>query len=292
MDCTDAIVADFSAVGVRGCVHVREVDGEAQVMVGADEPVVLASVVKVLLVTEFARQVAAGQCDPAERVRVRAVDRLGGAGTAGCLDDVDISWRDLAAFAMSLSDNTAADMLLHRIGVDTVRDLAVQLGLTATRIVGGPRQLIESMYADVGAVDAARFAEVFPALGPERLARLAVLDPMRTNASTPRDMTRLLSLIWRDEAGPAAACRRVRELMARQACGHRLAAAFDADVVVAAKSGSVIDVRNEVGVAVCPDGRRYAIAVFTCGGWGMRRPDVDAAIGRVARRAVDFLYSG
>lgn len=287
----DPVAAEFAAVAVTGRVHAREIENATtDVDLGADEPVVLASVFKVLLVLEYARQVVAGQLNATERVRVGAEDRLGGAGTAGCQDDVDISWRDLAMFAMALSDNTAADLLLRRVGLDTVQSLAVQLGLESTRITGGPRQLVELMFADLGVADEAEFARVFATLGVERLARLSVLDPRLTHAaSTPRDMTRLLSLIWLDRAGPAAACAMVRELMGRQASWHRLAAGFGGEVAVAAKSGTVLSVRNEIGVASYPDGRRYAVAVFTSGGWGVRRADVDAAIGRAARHAVDRL---
>ena len=283
----------FAQVGVTGFLHVRDVDDDhVEVDLGADEPVVLASVVKVLLAVEYARQVVAGQLEPTERVRVRAADRLGGLGTAACLDEVDISWRDLAMFAMSMSDNTAADLLLRRVGLDTVQLLGAELGLGSTGVTGGPRQIVESMLADVGAADEAEFARVFPTLGTERLAALRVRDPARATAGTPRDMTRLLSLIWRDEAGPAQACRQVRHLMRWQASWHRLAAGFGDEVTVAAKSGTLLDIRNEIGVARYPDGRRYAIAVFTRGGWGTRRPDVDAAIGQVARLAVERLRAG
>lgn len=287
-----AISGEFAAVGVSGFVHACEIDGDAEVAVGADEPVVLASVFKVLLVLEFARQVVAGQLDPAERVRVHAADQLGGAGVGGCLDDVDVSWRDLAGFAISLSDNTAADLLLRRVGLEAVRALGGELRLASTRIVGGPRELVASMLAEVGAADEAAFAELFPRLDLAGRARLAVRDPARTTSGTPRDMTRLLSLVWRGSAGPSAACRSVRQLLSRQACWHRLAAAFDAEVGVAAKSGSVLDIRNEIGVVSYPDGRRYAVAVFTRDGWGIRRPDVDAAIGRAGRLAVRALRAG
>jgi beta-lactamase class A len=290
----DVIAAEFAAVGVTGRLHVRDVEDEsAEVSLGADELVVLASVFKVLLVVEYARQVVAGQLDPAERVRVGAADRLGGLGTAACQDDVDISWRDLAMFAMSLSDNTAADLLFRRVGPDTVQALAAELGLGSIRITGGPRRQMELMFADLGVTDEAEFAEAFPTLSVQQLARLTVLDPLGTTAAaTPRDMTRLLSLIWRDRAGAAAACAQVRELMSRQASWHRLAAGFGEEVAVAAKSGTILGVRNEIGVASYPDGHRYALAVFTSGGWGARRPDVDAAIGRAARRAVDQLRAG
>ncbi|GIH15503.1 serine hydrolase [Rugosimonospora africana] len=289
----DAVAAEFAAVGVTGRVHVRDVDDDrSQVALDADERVVLASVFKVLLVLEYARQVVAGQLDPTERVRVGAADRLGGVGTAGCENEVDISWRDLAMFAMSLSDNTAADLLLRRVGLDTVQTLTTELGLASTRITGGPRQLVASMFADLGAADEAEFAAIFPALRAEQLAGLTVLDPRRTSATTPRDMTRLLSLIWRDQAGPAPACAQVRRLMSQQVSWHRLAAGFDDEVAVAAKSGTVLGVRNEIGVVRYPDGRRYAVAVFTSDGWGVRRPDVDRAIGRAARHAVDRLRNG
>lgn len=136
----------FAAAGAEGRLHavaigsgVDGADGAAEVAVDADEPVVIASVVKILLVLEFARQVAAGQLDPRERVRITAADRLGGWGTAGCADDVELSLRDLAHFTMSVSDNTAADLLLARVGLDTVRLLTEELGLTGIRLHRGGR---------------------------------------------------------------------------------------------------------------------------------------------------------
>jgi beta-lactamase class A len=280
----------FESVEVTGRLHVRTVDEPAaDVAFGADEPAVLASVVKVHLVLEYARQVVAGQIEPTERVRVRQADQLGGAGTAGCHDEVEMSWRDLAWFAMALSDNTAADLLFRRVGVDNVRALAVQCGLHGTRIEGGPRRLVQSMYDDLGVDNDAEFAKLFAALPAERRNGLSALDPAATTSSPAREVTHLLSSIWRDEAGPAAACAMVRGLMQRQACWHRLAAAFDDDVAVAAKSGTLLNVRNEAGVITYPDGRRYAVAVLTAGASGLRRPDVDRVIGRAARLAVDAL---
>ncbi|WP_031078468.1 serine hydrolase [Streptomyces sp. NRRL S-118] len=294
--------AEFTAAGAQGRLHAVEVDGEdgrdggpepGGLGLGADEPVVIASVFKVLLVLEFARQVAAGQLDPRERVLVRAEHRLGGWGTAGCADDVELSLRDLAFFALSVSDNTAADLLLERVGPDTLQLLAGELGLPRTRIVGGPRQLLETVLAEVGARDEAEFAAVYPTLDAAQVGLLSMLDPARTNASTPREITRLLRLVWRDEAGPAEACAFVRELMARQVFRHRLVSGFPDDVVVAAKTGTLPGLHIEAGVVTYPDGGRYAVAVFA------RTPDLttgrtatDSAIGRAARLAVEALRTG
>jgi beta-lactamase class A len=287
----DGIDGVFARVGARGWLHARCVTCGRDTGLDADRPVVLASVVKVLLVTEFARQVAAGQLDPTERARARGVDRLGGLGTAGCLDDVECSLRDLAYLAMSLSDNTAADLLFARVGTANVRSHCAELGLSATRVGGGPRDQVRSMLEDVGAADDAEFAATFPTLTVDGIRSLRALDPDRTaNASTPRDLTRLLALIWRDEAGPPEACAEVRRLMSVQANWHRLAAAFRPEVRVWAKSGSLPLLRNEIGVATYPDGGSYAVAVCTeVGTLVERRPDVDHAIGDAARLALESL---
>ncbi|MER6181903.1 serine hydrolase [Streptomyces sp. NPDC001652] len=293
----------FAEAGAEGQLHAIAVSsrtavaadtgaeqGAREVAVGADDPVVIASIFKVLMVLEFARQVVAGQLDPRERVRVTAADRLGGWGTAGCLDDVELSLRDLAHFAMSVSDNSAADLLLARVGLDTVRLLAEELGLDRTRIVGGPRDLLVSMLAEVGARDEREFAVRYPALPDDRKRRLAVLDPRHTTASTPREITRLLHLIWSDAAGPPEACAFVRDLMSRQVFRHRLVSGFPDDVTVAAKTGTLPGLHMEAGVARYPDGECYAIAVFArTQDLTASRATVDAAIGRAAGIAVDFL---
>lgn len=75
----------FEKVGVRGFLHAHQLGSTAEVSLDADAPVVLASVVKVPLVLEFARQVAAGQLDPADRVRAGPARPTGSAAPA---------WRD------------------------------------------------------------------------------------------------------------------------------------------------------------------------------------------------------
>ncbi|OXM71024.1 serine hydrolase [Amycolatopsis sp. KNN50.9b] len=278
----------FDAAGVRGWLHARCLGCTGESGLGPDEPVVLASVVKVPLVLELARQVAAGQLDPADRLRVTAADRLGGTGTAGCADDVELSLRDAAFFALSVSDNTAADLLFDRVGLDNVRSLLRELGLARTRVIGSPRDVVATMAEDIGARDAADFARRFPALPVAEVFATRALDPLRTSATTPRDMTTLLAAIAGDTAGPPEACRWVRQLMGQQVNWHRLTAAFPPQVRVWGKTGSLLAVRNEISVAEYPDGARYAVAVFTrAPTLESRLPDVDHAVGAAARAAIE-----
>lgn len=278
----------FRKAGVRGWVHARCFGCDAETGSGADEPVVLSSVVKVLLVLEFARQVTAGQLDPTDRVRATAADRLGGVGTAGCLDDVEYSLRDAAWFTLTLSDNTAADLLFDRVGVENVRSLARELGLSATRVVGSLRDILQSMAEDIGARDLHEFAARFPGSSVDEIFGTRAVDPLRTTASTARDMTRLLLLIGQDRAGAPEACRWVRDLMREQVYGHRLPSAFPSDTGIWSKTGTLPGIRNEIGVVEYPDGSRYAVAVFTASeNLHGRQPEVDRAIGLAGRAAIE-----
>jgi beta-lactamase class A len=103
-------------------------------------------------------------------------------------------------------------------------------------------------------------------------------------------MTTLLSAIWTDEAGPPEACAFVRDAMARRENTQRLASGFGAEIQVAGKTGTIPFVRNEAGVITQPDGRRYAVAVFTrSDSLAARNASVDAAIGQAGRLAVEAL---
>jgi beta-lactamase class A len=80
--------------------------------------------------------------------------------------------------------------------------------------------------------------------------------------------------------------------MARRENTQRLASGFGAEIQVAGKTGTIPFVRNEAGVVTYPDGRRFAVAVFTRSeSLAQRNPAVDAAIGQAGRLAVESLRS-
>nr|WP_042178448.1 serine hydrolase [Kibdelosporangium sp. MJ126-NF4]CEL13185.1 secreted beta-lactamase [Kibdelosporangium sp. MJ126-NF4]CTQ98875.1 secreted beta-lactamase [Kibdelosporangium sp. MJ126-NF4] len=286
------IGAVFANAGARGFVHARQigVPGGPEVSVGADDQVVLASVFKIPVAVAFAREVAAGRLDETERTRVTARYRIGGIGTAGCADDVEMSWRDLAHFMLTMSDNAATDLIFHRVGQAAVDQVLADLGLERTRLIGCCEDLFASVIADLGAKPDDELEAVLAGAGEDQMWKLSVLDPERTTSSTPREITALLDAIWTDRAGDPAACERVRKIMAQQIWPHRISSGFPAGVAIAAKTGTLPAVRNEAGVVTDVDGRRYAVAVFTrAESLADRLPAVDSAIGEAARLAVDHL---
>jgi beta-lactamase class A len=294
------LTALFDRAKCTGQLCVISLDGSQQVAVDADRPAVPASVIKILIALEAETQFAAGQLDPRERVTLPAAERTPGpAGFSLYQDDVRVSLRDLVVAMLTISDNVATDALADRMGLDAVNAAAARLGLAGTVLVASLRTIVNSIGRDAGfagwdamwewAAQPHSAADEQALTG--RIAAAAALDPARTTRTTARDMATLLRLIWSDQAGPPAACQRVRQLMRRQLTRHRLAAAFPAPAVVAAKSGSLVGVvRNEAGVIEYPGGPGFAVAVFA----QARRPwqddtAINEVIGAAAAAAVSRL---
>ncbi len=255
----------LDAAGADGWVHAREIDGDREVGLGEDEPVVQASVFKIAVGLELFRQAETGRIDAAERVRLRPGDSAPG------------------PTGLSNEHVTA-----------TLREL----GLHRTTILGGCQSILDSIAADLGYTTWRSAEQAYAELTPAELAEAArhrpplrATDPETAMRTTPRETTGLLRAIWRDEAGPAEACAEVRRLMAQQLTRHRIASAFPSNVLVSAKSGSLFgEIRNEAGVAEYPDGGRYAVAVFTRSrSTDPRQPAIDTAIGETARLAIELL---
>lgn len=290
----------FATAGCRGSLHATTLDGLGEVGLDADASVVPASVVKVLVAVAAETAIADGRLDPFRRVRIRAPGSTPGpVGLSLFHDEVEMSARDLVTLMLTISDNVAADELTDLVGLDEVNRTADRIGMTGTAVGSDLRTLVDSIAADAGFADWAGFLawhragasadDLLAAQG--RLTSATALRPGGTTRTTPRDMSRLLRAVWRDEAGPPEACARVRELMARQLARNRLASGFGPGVSVAAKSGGLMGVvRNEVGVVTFPDEPPYVVSVFTrAAGPQSDERVVNAAIGTAAALAVEEL---
>lgn len=121
--------------GVTGVV-VREVGGPVLFSQREDEVFPAASVIKIPLVMALYADAAEGRIALEERWPVGAV--VGGTGILGDLRDVkDVSLRDLAMLAIALSDNTATNRLIDRLGVARVDERLAQWGCVTTRLARG-----------------------------------------------------------------------------------------------------------------------------------------------------------
>lgn len=297
-DLAGQVEAITGPLGVTARLHAREVAGDAALGWRADDAVVMASVFKIPILLELCRQASDGRLDPQQRIRVEPDQRTPGpTGISTLLDPVELSLRDLAQLMITVSDNTATDVVLDLVGLDAVNTTLRDLGLESTHLVGDCRVVLDAMAHAMGASSSDAIGSFLAGLSPEdqaaALARARTsesADPQRTTRSTPTETTRLLQLVWQDAAGPAEACAEVRRVLGLQVWPHRLRAGFGDDIAVAGKTGTLPPWRNEAGVVTYPDGASYAVAVYLeVDADQLVDPDADRAIGRLARLAVDHL---
>lgn len=205
---------------------------------------------------------------------------------------------DLIALAVQQSDNTAADVIMKRIGGPG----AVTAWLRAKGIVDMSVDRYErELQQDVTGMESFR-----PAWKDEAAwlaARDAVAAPIREGAmnaylADPRDTTTvpaalgfLYKLSQGDLVSPTST-RLLLTLMATTASGAgRLAAGLPAGARLAHKTGSaatdlgLTPVTNDIGLVTLKDGREFAAAAFLAGATATE-PERDRLIADAARLAV------
>ena len=210
----------------------------------------------------------------------------------------DYSAAELLTAAVVDSDNTAADVLMKRIGgPGAVTAWLVGKRVTGLRVDRYERELqaeafgmpsFRPAWRDGGAFARARDA-VPPA---DRLAamRAFMADPRDT--TTPAGMVTFLQRLDRRELVSGASTERLLRLMAQSPrAPGRLKAGLPRGVFFAHRPGtSGVDqglslAHNDVGIFSLPDKRLYAIAAFLSGST-LDEPARDALLADVARAAV------
>jgi beta-lactamase class A len=100
-----------------------------------DEPFPTASLIKVPIAVALMEQVAAGQVSLDDRITVLRIEKVPGAGILQFLHDgAEITIRDAAWLMLTLSDNTATNLLLSRIEMRRVWEAMEKRGLPRTKV--------------------------------------------------------------------------------------------------------------------------------------------------------------
>src|SRR6185503_6355168 len=89
-----------------------------------------ASTIKLPILCALESLVAAGKVKWDERIVLKPEDKVSGSGVLASLEDhSELTVRNLAILMIILSDNTATNLILDRIGADAVNDYLDTIGL-------------------------------------------------------------------------------------------------------------------------------------------------------------------
>lgn len=161
--------------------------------------------------------------------------------------------RDLATFMVAVSDNSATNVLIDRVGTDNVNAMLASLGLTHTRL---QRKMMDIKAAQAG----------------------------RENLSTPREMMTLLADLYQGKVLNKTLTDDFFKVLSTPKASD-IPRNIPDDVVIANKPGELAGVRNDVGIVFVPN-RPFVIVVMTA--YLKRERDGNEAIARIAGAAYDY----
>jgi beta-lactamase class A len=226
-----------------------------------DELFPTASVIKLPLLVTLYEDAIAGRIDLSERVTYREATKVAGSGVLQFLDDgLNPTLRDLSVLMMSVSDNTATDLLFDRVGKARIEATMGRLGLASIRVPFDIREMLMEL-VDMDHTEPGGYDEL------RRLLRLSAgsggrsMIPEQADRTTPADMCRLLELIESRAILDADACTAIIELLKRIQSGTRIPGLLPKGTVVAHKTGSYRRLRNDVGIVYAPNGP-YVVGIF------------------------------
>jgi len=212
-----------------------------------NERVRTASTIKLGIMAGLFAEVAAGHVKLTDEITLHDADKVSGSGIINQLSDgVQLPVRDVMRLMIELSDNTATNLILDRIGADAVNAELDRLGL----------KQIRSMRKVRGDGN-----DLKPPTGWSAAGRLPENQRFGIGAGTPREMVLLLEEIEKGEVVSPAASKEMIEVLKHQQDQDGIRRELQ-NLPIANKTGSLDALRSDVGIVYSPNGR-IAMAI-TC----------------------------
>jgi beta-lactamase class A len=229
--------------------YARNLDSGRDIGINADDPVRTASTIKLPIACAVVKFVADDKYTWADRLLIRREDKVSGSGILTDLSDGEsISLRDATTLMIIVSDNTATNLILDRVGGDAVNDYLATLGLERTRVM-------RKIRGDGN--------QLKPAQGWTREGLRPENQGFGIGVSTSREMVRLLEMLEQGKVVDAESSRLVLQMLERQQYKDGIGRKLE-QFRVASKSGSLDALRSDVGIVHTPHGR-IAIAITVDG---------------------------
>lgn len=192
-----------------------------------------ASMIKVPIMYEIMRQAATGRLSLDEFLTVTADVRTDGGILQELRPDITMTIRELVTLMTVLSDNTATNMLIDRIGMASVNHTMADLGLTATVL---RRRMMDFAAARAG----------------------------NENETSAADLALLFEIILNSTGLPRTHSTWMLDILKRQQIQDKLPFYLPEETVLAHKTGTLTGVEHDGGILFLPGGP-YIICVLSSG---------------------------
>lgn len=214
-----------------------------------------ASTIKILIMVEAFRQLAEGRLDMGGRITVRAAEKV--AFSLVTVMNTDCyTVRDLIVLMMTVSDNTATNILIDRLGMERINGAGRLLGLSETLL---QRKMMDFKAAEAG----------------------------RQNYTSAGDMLNMVEKLYRHEILTGDACKEMLEIMSIGVGKNGMARCIPPEIRIAHKGGELDYLNHDVGIVYHPKGD-YLLGIFATG----LRNNIEGveSIARLSKEIFDHMH--
>jgi beta-lactamase class A len=214
---------DSLAGAHRGVVGytVHNLDTGERLSLRADEKFPTASLIKVAVLVTVYDLVERGVMSSDDRLTMAKIDKVPGAGTLQFMHDgLELTVRDAAWLMSTISDNTATNLLLDKVGIRRVWEKMDSLGLRQTRV-----------HAKV-------FLARHTSVAPDSSTKYGL------GVTTPNEMTRLFALLANGRAVSARADSTMLDILGHNE-DYQMMQRYVSGVRAPRKTGATDQVRTE-----------------------------------------------
>jgi beta-lactamase class A len=260
----------------------------------------MASVLKIPVLAEAFRQLERGHFQLDDRWTLQESHKNRGSGILPFFEPgLTPSLHDLLTLMIIISDNTATDMVIHRLGGPQAIEQAMHsLGLTDIALKMDIKTLLNACLPPVDTeLDEAAQQRAFYETGFQRDSISFARTP-ENDVSTPAAMTELVRMIYQGEVAGPEATDQMLAILLKQQFNVRLSRFLPAGTKFAHKTGTLGGTRNDSGLLYVNDNSHVALTLYVIWNdaavWGdpiatqERIFAVETAMGKIGRRVYEY----
>jgi beta-lactamase class A len=289
--------------GIEGTVGVaaKHLESGQELLINGTTPFPLASVFKIPVLVEVMAQIEEGRFSLEDEISVQIPDQHLGSGMLSDLDvpGIKLSIRNLINLMMKISDNSATDLLVTKVGPENVNSRLQSFGIDGITVDRTCQELIlEAIGADPGKYTGMGIDEVTQSYRKEMRENPQAFEEATANfsqvikdQSTPRAMNVLLEKIFKKEILDDPSCEHIISVMLKCQTGtRRIKGDLPRGVTVAHKTGTLGGTVNDVGILYLPENLGHVVLTIFAKDTEDETSDIEDVIAQIARFVFDYFY--
>jgi beta-lactamase class A len=198
--------------------YYKNLNTGATIEINEEESYLAASIIKLPILIETLNQIKDGVIRDDMMITLREEDKVPSCGALNYLHNgIEVTIKDLYTLMIVLSDNTATNILINKLGIENINKTMNSLGLKNTRV---NRLLYDEMEQKKG----------------------------KENYFSPKEMGLLLEQIYNGELIHEKISEEIQRIMKLQLMDSKIPYLLPEDTVVAHKTGEATGITHDVGI--------------------------------------------